>query len=245
MAIRNPTLADRLVEEISGEIFKGVYEAGENLPPIRKLAANYGVTVPTTQRAIARLEDMGLLAVRQGSGMRVQNPKESANLAAYPYWISALREDPALAREVLADFLELRRELAASLFARLSGVSVEDFQPAFDAILRLEALEKSGSWEAIAQADIDVVRALLAIRPQFAFASVFNVFERLLLDVEELQEAMYPDVSDNVAGYRAAIVAMNSEVDGLRDIAIDLLKSMDEMTLKRFEELLEQRRRAR
>lgn len=67
---RPPTLVEtvcqRLVEEISGE----VREQNSLLPTERELALKMGVSRGVVREAAKRLEQQGLLEIRQGSGMR-------------------------------------------------------------------------------------------------------------------------------------------------------------------------------
>jgi DNA-binding FadR family transcriptional regulator len=51
---------------------------------VRALATTHGVTVPTIQRVIARLEALGIAHARQGSGVSVLDPARHGGLSLIP-----------------------------------------------------------------------------------------------------------------------------------------------------------------
>lgn len=62
---------DQLVEQVSLQIASGMLTAREKLPSIRALAARLGIHYSTVTAAYNHLADVGLLEIRQGSGVRV------------------------------------------------------------------------------------------------------------------------------------------------------------------------------
>lgn len=234
---RKQTLVDKVARDLAAAIFRGDYAPGVRLPPLRTLAEQYDTTVPTTQRAIARVEQMGLLHVVQGSGMLVLDPKTHAGLAAIPFWIEAILSEPDAACEVLGDFLELRRQLAGELVVRArqhwSAHAQESVMAAVD---RLEEATDAGRMADIVAADVGVFRAVLRVRPQLAYATVFNALERVMLEVPEVVEAMYADPDANVQGLRAFSLLLGSDEsdDDVREIVVGMLGTFDRETIARF-----------
>jgi DNA-binding transcriptional regulator YhcF (GntR family) len=73
----------QLVEHLSICIIKGKYTAGDRLPSVRDLAAEAKVNPNTMQRALAELENMGLVYAERTSGryvtedtQKIQSTKE-------------------------------------------------------------------------------------------------------------------------------------------------------------------------
>ncbi|MGD9682900.1 MAG: GntR family transcriptional regulator [Candidatus Obscuribacterales bacterium] len=64
-------IRDQLVEQISLQIASGVLESGVKLPSIRALAARLDIHYSTVTAAYNHLAEVGLLEIRQGSGVRV------------------------------------------------------------------------------------------------------------------------------------------------------------------------------
>ena len=58
----------QLAEQMTRRIITGVYPPGSKLPPVRELAAEAGVNPNTMQRALAELEQYGLIYSQRTSG---------------------------------------------------------------------------------------------------------------------------------------------------------------------------------
>ena len=69
----NRSIYAQLVEQIQIRIMTGVYEAGSKLPSVRELASEAGVNPNTMQRALAELENMGLVHSQRTSGRFVSD----------------------------------------------------------------------------------------------------------------------------------------------------------------------------
>lgn len=75
----NDRLYRLLENRICERIFRGDYADGENLPPERVLAESLNISRVTVRKALALLENDGIIERQQGSGNRV-----SLSLAGYP-----------------------------------------------------------------------------------------------------------------------------------------------------------------
>ncbi len=64
-------IRDQLVDQIGLQIASGSLKAEEKLPSVRALAGRLGIHYNTVSSAYNHLADVGLLEVRQGSGVRV------------------------------------------------------------------------------------------------------------------------------------------------------------------------------
>ncbi|MFM9012047.1 MAG: GntR family transcriptional regulator, partial [Gemmatimonadota bacterium] len=107
---------DQLVAGLRGLIAAGQLAEGDELPPVRQLAADLGINLNTVARAYRELTDAGLLASARGRGTiviatveRASGPKveERRRIEA---GIAAALGDATLAG--------LTREAAASMLAR-------------------------------------------------------------------------------------------------------------------------------
>lgn len=234
------TLVDQIVDAIASEIFQGRHAPGTHLPTIRALAKTHDTTIPTIQRVVAKLDELGLVAVRQGSGIRVLDPRLHANQAAFPYWLEALRSQPMAARELLSDFLELRAILALELLVRVKPmVSTGEFEPVRAAVAEFAALAaNAAALDTTIEADLAIVRALLALAPQTAFATVFNTLEGLLRTMPEVASAMYADPAANAAGWAYLLEVLHD--DDFATQLRPLLRAIDQDTLSRFVTALEE-----
>lgn len=90
----------QLIEQIELMIFSGVYPPGAKLPSVRDMAQDAAVNPNTMQRALARLEEDGLIITHRTSGRSIT---EDGNMIK--------KAKTRLAQEQVADFLEKMQKL--------------------------------------------------------------------------------------------------------------------------------------
>ena len=90
----------QLYEQLTLRIVTGEYSKGGRIPAVRELAAEAGVNPNTMQRALAYLEDQGLIVTNRTAGRQVTEDEEK---------ITAVRLQ--LAQKKIASFLQGMREL--------------------------------------------------------------------------------------------------------------------------------------
>lgn len=66
----------QLVEQLKNSIISGVFNPGDRLPSVRELAMNTKVNPNTMQRALAELENLGLVYTERTSGRFVTKDGE-------------------------------------------------------------------------------------------------------------------------------------------------------------------------
>ena len=103
----------QLVEQLELSLVAGEFPPGSRIPPVRELAADAGVNPNTMQRALAQLENEGLVRTERTAGRYVTEDRAL---------IEQLRAEAA--RNLTAEFLEKMRgigygpEQAAALLER-------------------------------------------------------------------------------------------------------------------------------
>ena len=70
---------ERRIEDL---LLRGLYKAGDRIPPEADLVGSLGVSRVTVRAGLARLVERGMLERRQGSGTFLVRPPEGARLAA-------------------------------------------------------------------------------------------------------------------------------------------------------------------
>ena len=210
------------------EGLKAFDEPGSMLPSIRALAKDFNTTPSTIQRVIAGLESTGLVTVRRGSGVRVNDPERSGDLSLAPLWFEALSGQPERQASVLADFLELRRVVAAHL-VKTRRTALLAAAPR----LALAAALPRGDLSARLEADLTFTRAMLTASGQFAAVTIFNTVERLVREVPYVAEAFYEDAAIHQAALSAVVAAVLTGGDV--EVA---LRDWDATVVARFRELL-------
>ena len=90
----------KIAEEIRQEILRGKLNPGDRLPSVRQMAAQWGCTVGTVQRAYQELALLGLVVSRAGQGTRVVSSARQVGDSALR-WASLVHRSEAFLLEVL------------------------------------------------------------------------------------------------------------------------------------------------
>lgn len=69
----------QLYEQLTLRIVTGQYPMGGRMPTVRELAAEAGVNPNTMQRALARLEEQGLVITNRTAGRQITEDREKVN----------------------------------------------------------------------------------------------------------------------------------------------------------------------
>jgi GntR family transcriptional repressor for pyruvate dehydrogenase complex len=112
------SLADRLARRISGMIQNGDYHNGDRLPPIMEMARQFGVGHPTVREALKKLETVGIIEIRHGSGVYVSRSQEVLVLASPDY-------QGKVTKKLLVDLIEARTPIelqSVALAARNASI---------------------------------------------------------------------------------------------------------------------------
>lgn len=113
--IERSTVVDRLTDSLIDAVVAGRFAVGSPLPPERELAEHFEVNRTTLRQAVGRLEQIGLLTRRQGSGTVVHDPRQ---LSA-PEVVGRIGTADEAA--FVADLLEVREALAGLIGRRAAG----------------------------------------------------------------------------------------------------------------------------
>jgi DNA-binding FadR family transcriptional regulator len=72
------SLSDEVAQRLQRRILAGEYPPGQRLPPERELAQELGVNRSSLREALRRLEQLRLVRIKQGSGIRVRAREEAS-----------------------------------------------------------------------------------------------------------------------------------------------------------------------
>jgi GntR family transcriptional repressor for pyruvate dehydrogenase complex len=173
--LRRPTLSGNLVEAVVQMIADEGLVAGQRLGPQRELAARFGVAVPTLREALRRLEGLGIVSLRHGSGIYVG---VNYNRSVLPNAVL-----PKADRERLVELTEARALIEPAIAERAAVVR----EPAGLARLR-ELLEeariclKAGD-DRLWRVNVDLHRAIAATAGNTIVTEVLDVI--LLIHAED------------------------------------------------------------
>lgn len=110
---------EQIAASIADAILDGVFPPGSTLPPERELADQLNVNRTSLRQGLARLQQMGLIEVRQGSGSMVRDPMGLTHPAVVE----------ALVRKLGPDFLVELLEIRAGLGPVIGRLAAERSTP--------------------------------------------------------------------------------------------------------------------
>lgn len=95
------SLSDGLAEQVRKLIRTGGYRSGDRLPSIAQMARRFGVGHPTLREALKKLETLGIVHIRHGSGVYVGRDDDSLVISNPIY-------SGAFSQKLLVDLIEAR-----------------------------------------------------------------------------------------------------------------------------------------
>ncbi len=118
--VMKQSLSDKLSQRIRSMIQKGDYQQGDRLPPIMEMAKRFGVGHPTIREALKKLETMGFVEIRHGSGVYVSRSEEVLVLASPDY-------SGTVTKKLLLDLIHTRMPLEMTSVAEaVKNATLED-----------------------------------------------------------------------------------------------------------------------
>ncbi len=204
---------DACVSALQRAILEGDLKAGERLPPERALAASFGVNRVTVRTALTRLQTAGLISVRQGSGYTVHDFATHGGPELLPGMAQIARQRGQLLL-IVEDLLRMRRHMALAVLEVLpSRAEQADIDSIRAAILRFEEVARSADLQALVDADLQVVRAMLSATHSPALALCMNPISSAVAEIAELPPLMYGAPETNLAGYRLLLSWLEASPD--------------------------------
>lgn len=164
-------MADRLASRIKAMIREGEYQLGDRLPSIMEMARRFGVGHPTIREALKKLEAMGFVEIRHGSGVYV-NRSEDVLVVASPDFSGTV------SKKLLLDLIRVRTPLELQSVAdAVANASAENLQE----MHRLLALAGENL-----DNDIVLIPANMAFHRQIAVSSGNTVLKQLIDVLQDL-----------------------------------------------------------
>lgn len=198
--VARSSVVDAVSDRLRNEILAGRISAGSKLPSERELSLALGVNRLTLRAALARLEAMGLVSTRHGSGTEVVSWRERAGLEALPMVMNSLeREEPAWL-ELLTSLLEVRRVLVSEAVALAAERHTEEDIRAMKEIAAAQA-NNTHDHLAFARGDLALQRAIVRAARNVGFELILNSFARFPEEQPELVAELYDRREESLPFY--------------------------------------------
>jgi GntR family transcriptional regulator, transcriptional repressor for pyruvate dehydrogenase complex len=202
--VARSSVVDAVADRLRGEILAGRLAAGAKIPSERELSFALGVNRLTLRAALARLEALGLITTRHGSGTVVADWRERAGLDALASLIGSLTPADPMWRELITSLLEVRRILAAEAVGLASERrSKRDLEVM--AQRAEEQKDRTADVVAFARGDVAFVRAVVHASHNLALELLLNTFARFPDEHPELAKVLFDRCEASLAYYPIVI----------------------------------------
>jgi len=236
--------AAEVFDQLRDRIVTGEVLPGTSLPAERLLATMLKVNRNAVREGLKRLEQAGLVAIRQGGATQVLDYRRHAGLGLLPSLI--VRAGGTIDTGVVRSVVELRSELGP-VVARLAAERANDEQrAALDGIVAAmqAAKERGDDVGVLARLALDFWALMVAATDNIALQLAFNSLAATYGGVvEQMRHLMADEVSATQDYARlAAAVAARRAADAAaatrritargRAAVLDLLRAVDEVNPK-------------
>lgn len=194
------TLDEQIAATIIEAVLDGRLPVGEPLPAERELAEQLAVNRTSLRQALARLEQIGLVRSRQGSGTVVQDPTTLTD----PAIVRQLADQ--IGTDLIGELIEVRSGLGR-LIGRLAAQRADDTDLAALRRALVTAIEAPEA-TALLQADLDFFTVLIGATRNRPLAGLIRWVEATYGAVPESFAAAFDDREDVVAGLDRVIEAV-------------------------------------
>lgn len=229
--VEKSRLTDDLAERILQLIRGGIYKPGDRLPAIMDMARSFGVGHPSVREALKKLESMGVVEIKHGSGVYVGKGQDSL-LVSNPMFAGVA------SKKLLLDLIEARIPIEAQS-ARLAAVHATDQNLERMEQLLNEAKENLDDAAVLSATNMQFHREIAVASSNIVLAQlqevVTNLFQReqrLILDIYASREKDHEEhleilealsgrdpegaearMKEHLQGVREALLQWDPEVD--------------------------------
>lgn len=205
-AIQRQSLSDAVFEQLKGGILSGRLAAGSALPSERELAAELGVNRSAVREALKRLQQLRLVAIRQGESTKVLDYRQTGGLELLVSMLFSAEGDLSL--PVARGLVEMRGALGPDIAARAATRRSDEQAAAMEA--QLAALEGCADDDAVAleTASFELWRLLVTASGNLAYQLAFNTMEQVWTSIRAvIAPTMMAELTDR-ARYRRLVEAI-------------------------------------
>jgi len=181
--VKKLSISSQISMQLRKMILNGEIMPGTKLPPERELAASFGTNRNTLREAIRILEEDGLVDVKQGGGMMVQDWRQTAGITLLPH-VLTLMDDSTEKLTCLLDTLRVRR-MALGLIVRMAAEKCnEDSNKELHEALKQAQTAMDGNDDPV-ESDINFYQTLVRIADSMVLTWLTNTVMEITRQVAE------------------------------------------------------------
>jgi GntR family transcriptional regulator, transcriptional repressor for pyruvate dehydrogenase complex len=177
------SLSDGLAARIRELIQVGEYKPGDRLPSINEMARQFGVGHPTLREALKKLETLGVVSIRHGSGVYVGKDDNSLVISNPIY-------SGAITRKLLIDLIEARIPVELTSVELAARNATGDHLHEMEALLH-RAEENLDDDEVLSAVNMAFHRAIATASGNRVLAQLLEVLANLFHEEQRLILSIY------------------------------------------------------
>lgn len=200
MAESTTTISHDITTKLLRRIINGTYPPGSKLPTERQLTEEFGVTRSLIREALKRVEALGYLSIRQGSGIFIEQTQNSEIDIIY---LSLFQDDGHLDKRFVRDLVEFHFVQIVAV-VRLGTQRITKTQLREMKRLARERAEKAGDQDALVANFFSIAALMVSaahnkyydllystlLRITHLFGGMAQVFSRRTNESQEFFEAL-------------------------------------------------------
>lgn len=218
-ATESPPAGEHVFEALAGDLLQGRYPVGSRLPPERELALRFGTSRSTVREVIRRLEGLGLLKARRGSGLEVRDLFRHGSISLLPAWLRL--GAPGVAPAVVLEEMLRMRSLLLVEIARLCALHGKPDRLAAARARMEQAWAVRDDRAKFLRADYELAHALTTASGFAPAAWLLNAFEEGYVD---MAGAIAPDLPTPRDYHRSWAEALDAMVARDADRAVEAVR---------------------
>lgn len=169
--VERSNLADDLAERIVQMIRSGVYQSGDRLPAIMEMARSFGVGHPAVREALKKLEMIGVVEIKHGSGVYVGKDQDML-LVTNPVF------GGVVSKKLMLDLIEARIPIEVKSAALAAREATDGHLARMDELLN-EASESMHDDAALSAANMEFHRQIAVASGNIVLAQLQEVLTNL------------------------------------------------------------------
>lgn len=176
------TASSRITAMLLRRILAGSYPAGENLPPERDLAQEFGVSRHVVREALKRLDTLGLVSIQQGSGVHVNDIVLQGGIELFEYLL--YDESGNIDSQILNDFFAFLAGFVPEVFRMAAVKRTEEEMRRLRALLA-ERERFWGNFDAIMINSLQMLQTIARATHNSIYQLVFNNLGRVVYKLRQ------------------------------------------------------------
>jgi GntR family transcriptional repressor for pyruvate dehydrogenase complex len=205
--VEKQSLSDRLAREIKASIQAGTYKRGDRLPPIMEMARRFSVGHPTIREALKKLEAMGVLEIRHGSGVFVTRSEDVLMVVSPDY---AGRVTKKLLLDLIRARIPLEMQSASEAVRNASPEHLREMRR-----LLMTARENIGDDDKLNRLNMGFHHEVAQASGNTVLAQLLNVLHELFVEQQRLILSIFGSRERDLAEHLSILDAIDQRNEAL------------------------------